>query len=196
MSITQSTTSTTSIHAVPLRPGRWALDPAHSSVSFSIRHLGVSKVRGQFRRFDTEVVVGESLADTSLRATVDLASIDTGNPDRDSHVRSPDLLDVERRPTMAFASRSITGDGSRWTVEGDLTIGDVTRFFALQVLHGGVESYFDGTRHAGFEATGELRRKDFGIDIALPPGVSGAMLGDVVKVELDIQLVEPSRDGD
>jgi polyisoprenoid-binding protein YceI len=70
-------------------------------------------------------------------------------------------------------------------------IGDVTRFFSMQVLLGGVESYLDGTRHAGFEAAGELRRKDFGIDLALPPGVSGAMLGDVVKVELDIQLVEP-----
>jgi polyisoprenoid-binding protein YceI len=193
MSITQSTTN---LPTHLLRRGRWALDPAHSSVSFSIRHLGVSKVRGQFRRFGTDVVVGETLADTSLSATVDLASIDTGNPDRDAHVRSSDLLDVERRPTMEFVSRSITGDGSRWTVYGDLTIGDVTRFFTLQVLHGGVEAYFDGTRHAGFEATGELRRKDFGIDIALPPGVSGAMLGDVVKVELDIQLIEPSAGGE
>jgi polyisoprenoid-binding protein YceI len=190
MSITQTTTHLPA--ALPLRPGRWALDPAHSSVTFSIRHLGVSKVRGQFRRFETDVVVGETLGETSVRATVDLASIDTGNPDRDAHVRSPDLFDVERRPTMEFTSRSIAGDGSRWTVEGDLMIGDVTRFFSMQVLLGGVESYLDGTRHAGFEATGELRRKDFGIDLALPPGVSGAMLGDVVKVELDIQLIEPS----
>jgi T5SS/PEP-CTERM-associated repeat protein len=177
---------------LPLRPGQWTLDPAHSSVSFSIRHLGVSKVRGQFRRFDVDVVVGESLEDTSLTATVDLASIDTGNADRDAHVRSPDLLDVDRRPTMTFTSRRISGAGSRWTVDGELTIGDVTRALSLRVEHGGIDTYLDGSRHAGFEATGELRRKDFGIDIALPPGVSGAMLGDLVKIELDIQLVEPT----
>jgi polyisoprenoid-binding protein YceI len=182
------------ISTLPLRPGQWVLDPTHSSVSFSIRHLGVSKVRGQFRRFDAELVVGESLDDTSLTATVDLASVDTGHTDRDAHVRSPDLLDVERRPTMTFRSDRIRGDGARWTVDGDLTIGEITRDFSLDVEHGGIESYLDGSRHAGFEATGELRRKDFGIDLALPPGVSGAMLGDVVKVELDIQVVEPTSD--
>jgi polyisoprenoid-binding protein YceI len=178
--------------ALPLVAGRWALDPNHSSVGFSIRHLGVSKVRGRFQRFDVDVVIGATLTDTSLSATVDLASIDTGNADRDAHARTSDLLDVERRPTMAFRSTSISEARDGWLVAGELTIGDVTQPFELAVELGGVQEFPGGPRHAGFEATGELRRKDFGIDLALPPGVSAIALGDVVKVELDVQLLEPS----
>ncbi|MCU1503350.1 MAG: sle [Ilumatobacteraceae bacterium] len=158
----------------------------------TIRHLGVSKVRGRFARFDADVYVGASLDDTSVTAMIDLASIDTGNSDRDAHVSSPDLIDVARRPSMLFRSTRITGSGNDWTVLGDLAIGDVTQSFTIAVDFGGVESFpGGGPRHAGFEAKGEFRRKEFGIDIAMPPGVSGVMLGDVVKVELDIQLVEP-----
>ena len=177
---------------LPLIPGRWALDPAHSAVGFTIRHLGVSKVRGHFRKFDVDVVVGTTLADTFVTATIDLASIDTGNPDRDAHVLTPDLLDVARRPTMTFRSTSITEGGDGWLADGDLTIGEVTRPFRLDVELGGVEEFPGGPRHAGFEAKGELRRKDFGIDLTLPPGVSAVALGDVVKVELDVQLLEPT----
>jgi polyisoprenoid-binding protein YceI len=178
--------------ALPLAAGRWALDPAHSSVGFTIRHLGVSKVRGRFQRFDVDVVIGATLAETSLTATVDVASVDTGNPDRDAHVLTPDLLDVARRPTMTFRSTSITEGGDGWLVDGDLTIGEVTRPFRLDVELGGVEEFPGGPRHAGFEARGELRRKDFGIDLTLPPGVSAVALGDVVKIELDVQLLEPA----
>jgi polyisoprenoid-binding protein YceI len=177
---------------LPLVPGRWALDPNHSSVGFTIRHLGVSKVRGRFQQFDVDVVVGSTLADTSVTATIDMASIDTGNTDRDAHVRSADLLDVTRRPTMTFNSTAIAEARDGWTVVGDLTIGDVTRPFQLAVELGGIEEFPGSPRHAGFEAIGELRRKDFGIDLALPPGVSAVALGDVVKVELDVQLLEPA----
>jgi polyisoprenoid-binding protein YceI len=183
--------TTTDPLVLPLAPGRWALDTNHSSVGFTIRHLGVSKVRGRFQRFDVDVVVGEDLAGTSVTASVDLASIDTGNSDRDAHVRSADLLDVERRPTMEFRSTSIRPDGAGWTIDGELTIGAVTRPQRLAVELGGVEEFPGGQRHAGFEASGELRRKDFGIDIAMPPGVSAVALGDVVKIDLDIQLLEP-----
>lgn len=184
--------STTTDSVLPLAPGPWALDTNHSSVGFAIRHLGVSKVRGRFQRFDVDVVVGTTLADTLVTATVDMASIDTGNPDRDGHVRSADLLDVERRPTMTFRSSSITERRGGWVLDGDLTIGDITRPQRLDVEFGGIEDFpMDGSRHAGFEATGELRRKDFGIDLALPPGVASVALGDVVKLDLDIQLREP-----
>jgi polyisoprenoid-binding protein YceI len=182
------TTTTT----LPLAPGHWALDTNHSSVSFSIRHLGgISKVRGRFTRFAADVVVGESLASTSIIATIDIASLDTANADRDAHVLSPDIIDVERRPTMTFRSTGIRGAGTDWQVDGELTMGEVTRPFTLAVEFGGLETFPGGPRHAGFEATAELRRKDFGIDLAaLPPG-SDALLGNVVKVELDLQLVEP-----
>jgi polyisoprenoid-binding protein YceI len=161
-------------------------------VSFVIRHLGVSKVRGRFQDFEVDVVVGPSLADTSVTATIQTASIDTGNTDRDAHVRTPDLLDVEKRPTMVFRSTSIAESRDGWIIDGELTIGDVTRPQRLDLEFGGVEEFPGGPRHAGFEATGELRRKEFGIDIAMPPGISAVALGDVIKIELDIQLLEPT----
>jgi polyisoprenoid-binding protein YceI len=182
---------TTTTSSLPLAPGHWAVDTAHSSISFSIRHLGVSKVRGRFTRFDADVVVGDTLETTSVVATIDMASIDTGNSDRDGHVLSPDIIDVAQRPEMRFRSTKVSGAGAIWQVDGELTIGDVTKPLTLAVELGGLETFPGGPRHAGFEATTEVRRKEFGIDIAMPPGVSGAMLGDVVKVELDLQLLEP-----
>lgn len=192
--IISSTNSAGTTGALPLAPGRWALDTNHSSVGFTIRHLGVSKVRGHFGRFDAELVVGASLAESSLTATIDVASLSTGNADRDAHVLSPDLIDVAKRPTMTFRSVGISGSGTDWTVDGELTIGDITRPIRLAVEFGGIEAFPGGPRHAGFEATGELRRKEFGIDMTLPPGVGAVALGDVVKIELDIQLLEPAGD--
>jgi polyisoprenoid-binding protein YceI len=186
------TTAPTSV-SLPLAPGRWAVDANHSSIGFSIRHLGVSKVRGRFTRFDAEVVIGDTLETTTVNATVDVASIDTANADRDAHVLSPDIIDVAKRPTMEFRSTRVVGAGVEYQIDGDLTIGVITRPVVLAVELGGIESFPGGPRHAGFEATTEIRRKDFGIDVAMPPGISGVMLGDVVKVELDLQLLEPAR---
>jgi polyisoprenoid-binding protein YceI len=182
---------TTPTQTLPLVPGRWAVDHSHSSITFSIRHLGVSKVRGRFTRFDAEIVIGKTLEDTSVNATIEVASIDTDNADRDTHVLSPDIIDVQRRPTMAFRSTRVLGAEAEWQVDGELTIGDITRPVTLAVEFGGVENFPGGPRHAGFEAATEIRRKDFGIDVAMPPGVSAVALGDVVKVELDLQLLEP-----
>ena len=184
------TMTTTQNTTLPLVAGRWALDTNHSSVSFAIRHLGVSKVRGRFDDFETDVIVGPTLAETSVTATIALASIDTANADRDAHVRSEEILDVASRPTMTFRSTSIDGAGDEWTLAGELTIGSVTRPFSLALELGGVQEFpGDGFRHAGFEATGELRRSDFGI----APGIPAAMLGDIIKVQLDVQLLEPTN---
>src|SRR5437660_2970222 len=111
-------TTPTSI-SLPLAPGRWAVDTNHSSIGFSIRHLGVSKVRGRFTRFDADIVIGETLDTTTVRATVDIASIDTANADRDAHVLSPDLIDVAKRPTMVVRSTRVAGGGSEYQVDGD-----------------------------------------------------------------------------
>ena len=184
--------TTTHTNALPLAPGRWAVDTNHSSIGFTIRHLGVSKVRGRFTRFEADVVVGETLETTSVSATVDVASIDTANADRDALVLSPDIIDVAKRPTMVFCSSRVAGAGSEYQVDGELTIGGITRPVVLAVELGGIETFPGGPRHAGFEATTEIRRKDFGIDVAMPPGVSAVALGDVVKVELDLQLLEPA----
>lgn len=181
-----TTTSTTSL---PLKPGRWALDPFHTRVGFVVRRLGFSKVRGEFTDVDLDVVVGETLDTTSLVATIALASVETGQPDRDAHLRSADFLDVEARPTMVFRSTSISGEGDDWTIVGDLTIGDVTAPVTLEAELTGVNDFPpDGSRHAGFEATAEIRRKDHGLGF----GALGAGVGDLIKVEIDVELVEPA----
>ena len=173
---------------LPLKPGSWALDKAHARVGFSVRHLGVSKVRGRFAELDADLVVGSSLDDSAVSASIDLRSIDTGNVDRDAHLRSNELLDVDQRPTMTFRSTGVSGSGEDWTLAGDLTIGEVTRPISLDVVFGGVADVFDGTRHAGFEARGELRRDDFGLSF----GALDALLGQVVKLELDLEFIEPA----
>lgn len=182
-----TTNSTTT--ALPLAPGRWELDANHSSVSFTVRHLGVSKVRGSFRSFTADVVVGDDLAGTSVAAVIDLSSVDTGNADRDAHLQQDDMFDVANRPTLSFRSTAVVADGEGWRLDGEVTLGDVTRPLSLAVELGGLEVFAgDGRRHAGFEATGEVRR----IELGVAPGIPSVAFGDVVKVELDLQLVEPA----
>jgi len=182
--------NTVSAVALPLSPGDWELDPFHSAVNFTIRHLGIAKVRGRFGEVKAGLYVGETVDDIKVSAEIALASVDTGNSDRDAHVRSPELLDVEKRPTMTFTSTRVYGEGEDWSMAGDLTIGDVTRPVTLTVEFGGVvDSPVDSRRHAGFEAAGEIRRSDFGLDFG------AGFLGDVVKVQLDMQFVEPQGQG-
>ena len=183
--MTDTTVTTT---ALPLVPGTWTLDAAHTAVAFSIKRIGWAKVRGLFTDVAAELVVGETLAETSLTATIALASVDTGNADRDAHLRSPDIIDVAVRPTLAYRSTSITGEGEDWTVEGELTIGDVTRPHTLDVTFAGASVFPpDGRLHAGFEARTEVRRKDFGLGF----GAMGAGMGAAAKVDIDIELVGP-----
>jgi polyisoprenoid-binding protein YceI len=187
-----NTSTTTATDALPLTAGTWTLDPYHSEVGFTIRHLGISKVRGAFRELDAQLVVGPTLAESSVTATIAISSIDTGNPDRDAHVLAPDLLDVTIRPTLAFRSTSIAADGDGgYVVEGELTLGEVTRPVTLHAELGGIETFpMDGSTHAGFEATAEIRRNDFGVDF----GPLDAALGNVVKIAIDLQLVAPATE--
>ncbi|SOD78541.1 Polyisoprenoid-binding protein YceI [Streptomyces sp. 1222.2] len=177
--------------ALPLSPGDWELDPLHSAVRFTVRHLGIAKVQGRFERFTAELHIGVTAGDVRVGAEIALTSLDTGNADRDTRTRSAELLDVERRPTMTFRSTGVRGAGERWSMEGALTIGDVTRPVRLAVrFRGLVDSPGDGRRRAGFEATGEIRRGDYGLDFG------AGLLGDVVKVRLDMRFVEPEvREG-
>ncbi|WP_329126508.1 YceI family protein [Streptomyces sp. NBC_01465] len=173
---------------LPLAAGRWEIDTNHSEVGFTIRHLGISKVRGHFGQVDAELVVGETIEGSSITATVALASIDTGNPQRDEHVRSAELLDVASRPTMTFRSTKASGKGEEWVLEGDLTIGEVTKSVTFEVEFGGAVDFADNRKHAGFEAKSEIRRSDFGLNF----GAADALLGDVVKIQLDAQFLSPA----
>jgi polyisoprenoid-binding protein YceI len=177
--------------ALPLPVGRWTLDLTHTTVEFTVRHLGISKVRGRFKTFNGEVEVGEDLASSSIRAEVDLASVDTNNADRDTHLRGTDFFGVDAHPTMAFESTSISDAGAgRYVVEGMLSINGRTNPLALDVEFFGTEVFpGDGSTHAGFSASGSLSRKAFGVEFNVPLGAGGFVISDNVNIELDVQLV-------
>ncbi|KIA63172.1 YceI family protein [Nocardia vulneris] len=180
--MTTSSESTTA----QLKAGAWTLDTAHSSVAFTVRHLGISKVRGGFTKFETEFVVDEA-GRAELGATIYLDSFDTGNPDRDAHIRTADFLDVANRPTLSFRATAPVQIAESFEVEGEATLGGVTKPVTLDVEWGGVQEFgATGDNHAGFSATGTIKRTDFGVGGALP-----GMLSDKVNIELEIQLVEP-----
>lgn len=184
---TQQTTPTATTD-LPLKTGTWTLDQAHARVGFAVRHLGLARVRGFFTDVDAELVVGTSPEHTTVHASIATASIDTAEPVRDANLRGRDVLDVEQRPTMTFRSTAIRGAGADWTLEGELTIGGVTRPIVLDVELHGVAEVYGGARHAGFEARGKLRRKDFGLSF----GPVDPMVGQVVELELDLEFVEPT----
>ncbi|MEZ5244884.1 MAG: YceI family protein [Acidimicrobiales bacterium] len=183
----------TTTSSLPLTSGTWPVDAAHSSVEFTVRHLGLSKVRGRFNDFDATLTVGSSLDDVAVTATIGLASVDTNNADRDAHLRSTDFFDTESHPRMTFVSTAITdrGDGS-YGLTGDLSLNGVTQTVVLDVEFNGTEDYpMDGSVHAGFSATGVLSRKSFGIEFDVPLGADKVAIGDKVNLDLEIQFVRP-----
>ncbi|NNG37916.1 YceI family protein [Flexivirga sp. ID2601S] len=169
-----------------LTPGTWNVDPAHSQVGFSVRHLMVSKVRGKFEDFTSTLTVGESLEESSVEATVQMASINTGVADRDNHLRTNDFFEVDKFPTMTFKSTGITSS----TLTGDLTIKGVTHPVSFEVDFGGVGGDPWGGTRAGFEATTEINRKEFGVTIDMPLEGGGAVVGDKVKIILELEFVK------
>lgn len=186
--------STAAAGTLPLDAGRWQLDSYHSQVGFSIRHLGIANIRGHFRGFSATLDVGAGLEDSSLEATVDLGTLDTGNADRDAHVLAADMLDVERHPSLAFRSTAIRPTGAdTWDVDGIVTVGEASQPLTLTIELGGVSDPYaiDGLRHAGFEAVGELRRSELGLELG---PIGDTMLSDVATLHLDIQLLEPQPD--
>src|SRR5215211_4286832 len=121
-------------------PGHWAIDSSHSSVEASVRHLGLSKVRGAFRSFTGAIDVAERPEGSSVQVSIDAATVDTREPARDEHLRSPDFLDVASYPTIDFRSTKVTGSGRRWQVEGDLTVRGTTAPVTLDVTFEGLET--------------------------------------------------------
>jgi polyisoprenoid-binding protein YceI len=186
------TTSTTS--TLPLTAGDWTLDDNHSGISFKVRHLGVSVVRGRFNRFTAGLHVGQTLEDVSVEAVIELPSVDTNQPDRDAHLRSQDFFAADEDPNMVFRSTRIAGsEDEGYTLVGDLTINGVTNEVELDVEFHGAEVFPpDGLLHAGFEASATIKRSDFGIDFGLAiPGVSKVGLGDKISIDIDLQFVAP-----
>ncbi len=169
--------------------GTWDIDAAHSDVSFSVRHLMVSKVRGRFNGVSGRLVTGTELLDSSVNAEIDVNSFDTGNAQRDEHIRSADFLHAEQFPTMSYRSTGVRPDGDGLVVDGELTLHGVTRQVPLAVkLTGFGPDPFGGTR-LGLSATTKISRKDFGIDTELPLDGGGVVIGDTIEISLDIEAV-------
>ena len=177
-----------------LVPGSWTFDPAHSEVAFTVRHAGISKVRGTFREVDAQLEVGERIEDSRLSATVQMASIDTQNADRDGHVRGADFFDVEQYPTMTFNSTAVALDGGEGTITGELTIKDVTRTVELETEFNGVVVDAFGVTRGGFSAETTISRKDFGITWNAAMEAGGVLVSDKVVITLDVAFTAPQDD--
>ncbi len=174
---------------VTIPTGTWEIDPSHSTVGFVARHLMVSKVRGRFASYQATINIADDPSKSSVVATIDAASIDTRDENRDAHLRSPDFLDAEKYPTLTFESTAVRATGEDYEVDGNLTVRDVTRPVTLQLEFTGAQDAFGGTR-AGFEAVTKIGRKDFGLtwNAALEGG--GWVVGDNVTIELEIEAVK------
>jgi polyisoprenoid-binding protein YceI len=169
----------------------WAIDPSHSTAGFSVRHLVISQVRGDFTKFSGTMKLDEAdLARSTVEASIDVSSVDTRVPDRDAHLRSPDFFDVARYPTMTFRSTRVAAAGKdRLAVTGDLTLHGMTRPVTLEVATSpAVKGMFGETRR-GFSATARISRKDFGLTWNKLVE-AGPAVGDEVVIALDVEAVK------
>jgi polyisoprenoid-binding protein YceI len=184
-------TDSTMVEMPGLVAGTWEIDSVHSEVSFVVRHMVVSKVRGRFDRFSGTIVTDQDLACSSVTVTIDASSINTNEPNRDNHVRSADFLDVEHFPDITFRSTAVRTEGSAFFVDGELTIRGTTGRVTLDVeVNGFTPDPYGGTR-AGFSARTEINRQDFGVSYNGPiPGAKNAMvLSDKVDLTLEVEGV-------
>jgi polyisoprenoid-binding protein YceI len=177
-----------------LTTGTWTIDPTHTEVAFTVRHL-MSKVRGTFKTFEGSIVVADDLLSSSAEATIDLSSVDTGTPQRDDHLRSSDFFDAATQPTMTFRSTNLRTDGDGFVATGDLTVKGVTRQVELDVELLGVGTDPFGNERVGLEATAQISRKDFGIDFNIPLDGGKLLIGDAVTISLTVQAVHAAASG-
>ena len=182
------TASTTASTIPGYLAGTWTIDPVHSEVGFSVRHMMVSKVRGRFDTFSGEIVTGEDPLNSSVTAEIDLASINTGNEQRDAHIRSADFFETDKHVKMTYHSTGVRAEGDGFVLDGDLTLKDITRKVPLHLeLNGFGPDPYGGTR-AGFTATAEINRSDFDVKFGLAEG-GGTVVSDKVTILLEIEAV-------
>jgi polyisoprenoid-binding protein YceI len=176
---------------VRVPPGTWTVDPVHSSVGFKIKHMMISTVRGHFKEFEGTIVAApDDPANSRSWGRVNVASIDTGNPDRDAHLRSPDFFDAERYPYITYESTKIRHiDGGTFAVTGDLTIKDVTRSVELEATVEGSDTDPWGNERVGLTVRGSINRTDFGLKWQERLSAGGMLVGEEVGIRIDISAV-------
>jgi polyisoprenoid-binding protein YceI len=175
----------------PPLAGEWQIDPTHSSVGFVVRHMMVAKVRGRFARFHGALHIDRVPERSSVAATIEASSIDTGEPQRDEHLRSADFLDVTNHPTIEFCSTALRAVGEHWRLDGELTIRGTTRPVTLHLESLGVQQVA-GSQVAGFTATTEIDRHDFGLTWNQALDSGGLAVGRKVTIQLEVEA-RPTR---
>lgn len=175
--------------------GNWQVDAAHSAVNLTVKHMVISRVRGRFGKWTAKLSLDTAnLAASTVEVEIDAASIDTGVADRDAHLRSADFLDVEKYPTIRYASRKVEVlSPERLRIVGDLTIHGVTREVPLDVEVGGQGKDPWGNLRAGFEATASFNRKDFGLTWNAALETGGVLVADRVDVQIELEAVQQAK---
>jgi polyisoprenoid-binding protein YceI len=168
--------------------GTWTLDPAHSEITFSVRHLAISKVRGSFDTFDATIVTAEDPAKSTVVATIEVASVNTNQKDRDNHLRTNDFFKADEFPTITFVSTSVALDGDDITVVGDLTLRGVTKSVTLTGEFGGIVTDGGGQTKSGFTASTKINRHDYGVSWNAAIEAGGFTLGDDVSINFELQF--------
>ncbi|HVM13667.1 MAG TPA: YceI family protein [Egibacteraceae bacterium] len=171
-------------------PGVYQLDLDHSVVEFVVRHLGLSKVRGRFNQFEGAITIDEEIERSSAQVTIQAASIDTRAPDRDTHLRSDDFLDVENHPTLEFRTTGVRQEDGQWYVDGDLTVAGQTRPVTLEVEFEGTAKDPWGNTRIAFSAETTVNREEFGLTWNQALETGGWLVGRDVKLELSVQGVK------
>lgn len=165
-------------------PATWQIDPAHSEISFAVRHLGLARVRGRFDKFSGEIVTAENILDSGVSVTIDATSVNTNDGGRDAHIRGEDFLDVDNHPQWTFTSKGIRAGGDGYVITGALTVHGITKDVDLDAELGGFATGPSGAPTIGVSATTKLDRRDFGIT-----GAQG-MLGNDIKIELEVEATK------
>ena len=169
---------------------RYDIDPAHTTAEFVVRHMMIAKVRGRFTKVTGSLEVpANATVPTSIAAEIDPSSIDTREEQRDTHLKSADFLDAEKYPAITFKSTRFEGSGDAFTTYGDLTIHGVTREIALETTFEGRGSDPWGNQRIGYEAHGKISRKDFGLTWNQGLETGGVLVGDEVKIELNVEAI-------
>lgn len=168
---------------------KWNIDQVHSNIGFKIKHLVVSTVRGEFKDFSGFVEApDETFENATATFEAQTQSISTRNDNRDNHLRSPDFLDVEKYPQITFVSKSFTKKGDHFEIVGDLTMKNVTKEILLEAEFGGVVEIGDGAKITSFDITGEISRKEFGLEWDNLIQSGGAIVGDTVWFDIHVEL--------
>jgi polyisoprenoid-binding protein YceI len=167
--------------------GTWVIDPAHSNVGFSVRHL-MSRVRGRFTEFAGEITVGDTPELSSATVTIELSSVDTGNEMRDNHLRTKDFFDVEQTPKMTFSSTGVRSVDGSWVLTGDLSIRDITKAVEIELEFLGVDpTGLQGEQRVGFDGRTSITRSEFGVSFGVATEGSKIVIGDRVDIHLEIE---------